>query len=262
MADVEFFDCNCAVGRYAGPPVPDLPGTIAELLETFDYAGIQSAVVYHLTSKEYDAETGNEILMEELDGNPRLRPQWVLLPHHTGEFPPPDQLTETMLEHGILTGRIFPSQKTDPPEAGHNFPLADWSAGPLLTALQERRMPLFVDQAQITWNEVHDVCERYPDLPLILNQSARISWRTNRPIWPLWEIHENLYLDTAENHESGYIERIVERFGPERLLFGTGLPRWAPGPAIVSISRAQISADAKRQIASGNLNRLLEAVRR
>ena len=59
-----------------------------------------------------------------------------------------------MLEHGILTGRIFPSQKTDPPEAGHNFPLADWSAGPLLTALQERRMPLFVDQAQITWNEV------------------------------------------------------------------------------------------------------------
>lgn len=109
---------------------------------------------------------------------------------------------------------------------------------------------------------MHDLCGRHPDLPLILNQSARVSWRTNRPIWPLWEIHENLYLDTAENHESGYIERIVERFGPGRLLFGTGLPQWAPGAAIVAISRARIDDDAKRQIASGNLKRLLEGVRR
>ncbi len=260
---IEFFDCNCALGRYAAPPMPNLPHTVAELLETLDYSGIESAVVYHIASWEYDPESGNGFLMEELDGEPRLLPQWVLLPHHTGEFPPPAELLESMLAKGVLTARIFPSEKPGPPEeAGHNFSLAQWSAGPLLTELQERRMPLFIARSQISWDQVHDLCTRYPDLPLVLTSVPQLSFRANRHLWPLWEIHENLYIDTSDNHESGRIEWVVKRFGSRPLLFGTGLPRFAPGAPVIAVARADVTLEAKKAIASENLKRLLDAVRR
>ena len=108
--------------------MPDLPHTVPQILDSLDYSGIDSALVYHLSAWEYDPETGNEFLMEELGGESRLRPQWVVLPHHTGEFAPPGELLDAMVSHGVLTARMFPSEKAMPPEeAGHNFSLASWS---------------------------------------------------------------------------------------------------------------------------------------
>ena len=34
--DLDFFDCNCALGRYAAPPMSNLPHTVPELLDTLD----------------------------------------------------------------------------------------------------------------------------------------------------------------------------------------------------------------------------------
>ena len=50
---------------------------------------------------------------------------------------------------------------------------------------------------------------------------------------------------------------ICERFGPERLLFGSRLPLLCPGAARHAIERAGISEQAKELIAGGNLRRLL-----
>ena len=261
--DIRFFDCNCAIGRYAVPPMPDLPHTVPQILETLDYSGIDSAIVYHIAAWEYDPESGNRFLMEELNGESRLLPQWVILPHHTGEFPLPPELLDTMVSHGVLTARMFPSEKAGPPEeAGHNFSLARWSAGPLLSEMQERRMPLFIARSQISWDQVHDLCSTYPDLPLVLSSVPQLSFRANRHLWPLWSIHKNLYVDTSDNEETARVERVVESFGPERLLFGTGLPRFAPGAHVVSVARARISTEAKKLIASQNLERLLEGVKK
>ena len=263
LDDIRFIDCNCAIGRYAAPPMPDLPHTVPQILETLDYSGIDSAIVYHIAAWEYDPESGNRFLMEELVGESRLLPQWVILPHHTGEFPPPRELLDTMVSQGVLTARMFPSEKAGPPEeAGHNFSLASWSAGPLLSEMEERRMPLFIARSQISWDQVHDLCSTYSDLPLVLSSVPQLSFRANRHLWPLWSIHKNLYVDTSDNEETARVERVVESFGPERLLFGTGLPRFAPGAHVVSVARARISTDAKKLIASQNLERLLENVKK
>ena len=261
--DIHFFDCNCAIGRYAVPPMPDLPHTVPQILDALDYSGIDSAIAYHLAAWEYDPESGNGFLMEELGDEPRVLPQWVILPHHTGEFAPPRELLDTMVSKGVLTARMFPSEKAAPPEeAGHNFSLKNWSAGPLLSEMQERRMPLFIARSQVSWDQVHDLCTAYPALPLILTSAPQLCFRANRHLWPLWSIHENLYVDTSENQETARIERVVESFGPERLLFGTGLPRFTPGGSVIAVARADISDEAKKIIAAQNLERLLEGVQR
>jgi len=54
------------------------------------------------------------------------------------------------------------------------------------------------------------------------------------------------------------LEDICERFGARRLLFGTGYPQFALGPAITMIASAQISNHDKQLIASGNMRRLIE----
>jgi len=65
--------------------------------------------------------------MEELNGHPRLLPQWVLLPHHTGEFPNPRRLLDEMISKGVLTARMFPSEKASPrrkPATVSRWPIA------------------------------------------------------------------------------------------------------------------------------------------
>ena len=46
-------------------------------------------------------------------------------------------------------------------------------------------------------------------------------------------------------------------FGAERLIFGTGMPEYAPGPAVTLITYSGLDEEAKRQVAGDNLRRLL-----
>ena len=84
---------------------------------------------------------------------------------------------------------------------------------------------------------------------------------SNRRLFPLLEQYPNLYIETSYYVVHRGIELICRHFGAERLLFGTGLPQRAPGPAITALSYSQISDQERALIASGNLRRLLAEVR-
>jgi predicted TIM-barrel fold metal-dependent hydrolase len=50
----------------------------------------------------------------------------------------------------------------------------------------------------------------------------------------------------------------VERFGAERILFGSRLPLYTPGAPLAVLLTARVPDSAKRAIAGGNLRRLLQ----
>ena len=54
-------------------------------------------------------------------------------------------------------------------------------------------------------------------------------------------------------------ERMAARVGPERLLFGTGMPMYAPGPAITLLTYSGLSQAEKSLVGAGNLRRLLDS---
>ena len=248
IQDLRLFDANCMLGRIIAPK-EGFPLSVEDLLRVMDDFQIAEALVYHAMSKEYHPRDGNRVLLDEIAGAGRLHPMWVVMPSHTGEFPPEKDLVEEMLAAGVKAARVFPHPDR------HNFSLGHWAAEGLLSSLEQSKIPLFVNQDEIDWDTVHELCQRHPGLPLVLTS---VGYRVNRYLYPLWDKFANLHIDLSSYCGHRGIEDVVERFGAARLLFGTRLPYFTPGSAIGMLSYAAISEADKKQIAGGNLKNLLQ----
>jgi hypothetical protein len=244
-----FFDCDCSIGRMAIPQ----PGTFArvdELVAEMDYCGIGRALVYHNLARDHSPALGNKMLLRELAGHEQLEPCWVVMPHHTGEMPPPEQLLAEMRAAGVRAARIFPAA------TGHKWSLADWSAGPLFASLEAERVPLLVHADQIGWDALHRLGIAYPDLPIIVNSTRYDELRT---VYPLLAALPNLHLDICWLVTHFGLEDLVARFGARRFLFGSRMPTFGAGPALTHLLYSGLSERDKALIAGANLDRLLAA---
>ena len=252
---LEFLDCNAAIGRWKHPPIGGYE-TADELEAVLDYLVVDSAVVYHAQAHEVSPAVGNSLLMEELAGHERLLPSWVIFPHHTGEMPKPETLVAAMLASGVQIARMMPGYD------GHRFSLEPWSAGPLLEELADHRVPVFVDfmffrRDDPDWKLLFELCHRYPELPLVLTGWSGLA---SRSFYPLCQVCPNLHLDTSGYALYRGVEAFCQKVGGRQLLYGSGLPKRAPGTALTTITHALISDEEKALIAHGNLRRLLEEV--
>jgi len=241
--DLQFFDCNCQVGRF-GAPAPGLALTPDEFEAELRHFGVACALAYHALAKEYSPTEGNRALLE--DRRPWLEPCWVAMPHHTGELPAPEDLLREMRAADVRAVRLFPKE--------HNWRLGEWSAGELLAGLERERVVTLLDLEQTDWDEVDAVCEGHPDLPLIL---LRPNYRTARLLYPLFERHTNLRIEFSFYQVHRGIEEICARFGAERLVFGSGLPVFSPGGPIAMVTYAEVADREKQAMAGGTLARLL-----
>ena len=252
---LRFLDCNASIGRWKHPALGSYE-TAAELETILDYLQVEGAVVYHSMAHEIHPNVGNPLLMEELAGRERLLASWVIFPHYTGEMPPADELVDEMCAKGVKVARMLPGYD------GHRFSMEPWCAGPLLEALAARRMPAIIDfmffrRDDPNWNLLHDLSQRYPTLPIILSGWSGLA---SRSFYALCQVCPNLYLDTSRYSLFRGMEAFCREVGAGRLIYGSGLPRVAPGVPMTTITHAFISDEEKALIAAGNLERLLEEV--
>jgi predicted TIM-barrel fold metal-dependent hydrolase len=238
-----FFDCNCQVGRF-GTPAPGLALTPEALEAELRHFGIARVLAHHALAREYAPAEGNRALLQ--DRRPWLEPCWVVMPHHTGEVPPPARLLREMAAADVRAVRLFPRD--------HSWRLGEWSAGELLAALEKKRIVTLLDQEQTDWDEVDALCEAHPDLPLIL---LRPNYRTARFLYPLFERHTNLRIEFSLYHVHRGLEEICQHYGAERLVFGTGLPAFSPGGPIALTTYADVPEADRRAMAGGTLALLL-----
>lgn len=245
---MRFFDSNCCVGKLA-VPLPAHYSGVAELAAAMERSGISDALVYHVLGKEYSPATGNQLILDEVREHPNLHPCWCVLPPHTGETPQLAELAGMMRAEGVRAVRVFP--KT------HNWSLAEWSAGELLSTLEEHAIPLFIDFAETSCDQVYALCEKHPRLPVVL---AGAPFRLSRLVYALLAMTTNLYIELSAFQLHHGIEDLCARFGARRLLFGTSAPHFNPAPSVMAVKYAGISEEEKALIASGNLQRLLDSV--
>jgi hypothetical protein len=250
---IEWFDAECRLG-VAKLHKPGAPSTVEALVTELASNGIARALVYHADAVGYDPVEGNRRLLDEIAGHTELEPCWVLLPHHTGEFPPPEIVLAQMLAKGVRAARVFPRT--------FRFAFRLWNLGELLSALADRRIPLWVDFGHDGWSEesidfegLHEVCGAFPALPVVL---VKPNIGTDRRVYALMAQHPNLHVETSYYTVHRGIERLCETFGPRRVLFGTGLPHRAAGPAITALAYSLIDDTARALLAGGNLVRLLD----
>jgi predicted TIM-barrel fold metal-dependent hydrolase len=241
---LKFFDCNCAFGPYR-TRVFRFARTADELLAEMDFGNIERALVYHTAMRFDHPAVGNERVVRETRGHPRLLPTWALLPSQTGEQPALETLLADMRRQGVRALRLFPDE--------HRCFLDDITWGDQMAVFMERRIPLFI---RASLDKIAGLLRSFPGLVVVTGSQGANP--LDRYAWPLVEKYPNLIFETSGYLVDGGIEEFCKRYSAGRLVFGSGFPDNAGGAAMLALAQAEIS-DAERQaIAWGNLCRLLE----
>lgn len=251
---LQFLDANCAIGPYYDPP-PGHDWSLAGLLSRMDQLGITEACPACLLGRDLDPADGNQWLADNAPATDRVHPVWTAAPHHTGEFPAPGDLVRLMRESGIRMMRLWlsPSGYLD----RLDLPLL----GELLDALAHHRVPLLVDTSEpnlLRAADLEPVLRGWPSLPLILSvpkQSQNERW-----FYYLWERYDNFRIDLPGYQILGGIEAVVERFGADRLVYGSRYPFFTPLQTMLQVIYSEIEEADKRAIAGDTMRCLLQEV--
>jgi predicted TIM-barrel fold metal-dependent hydrolase len=143
----------------------------------------------------------------------------------------------------------------------HHFSLRDWCSGALLQALADSRMPLMIRHTQVSWEDIRNLCESYPDLPVIVEAVEQKILYHNRQFYPLLARYPNLRLELHNFVAYLALEDVVRQFGAEHLIFGSYMPISDPNATMMQVTDARISDEDKARIARENLLELVEEVR-
>ncbi len=240
FAAYEILDANVRVGPSGIHGVLALEAPA--LLEEMDRFAIARAVVSHFTGEEYDPVAGNMALQR--DASARFVPAWCVSSDPAA--------FEDLKSRRPKAVRLWFSVHR------HNFSPAAWCAGELWDYLQQRQVLCFVSREEIDWTSLERLLSEYPKLRIVLLDSG---YRSDRYLFPLLRQHSNLYFDSAMYVAHRQLEAFVDRFGPDRIVFGSRLPLYTPGAALAVLGTARISHAAKLAIAGGTLRRLLGEAR-
>jgi len=252
---MKFFDCNTCFGTSTIRPLR-FAETARQLLEEMDHYGINEALVYHARQCDDSPAVGNEILADEIKGLDRLHGTFAILPPQTEELGSPETLLKKMKTKNIRAFWAFPAE--------HKYLMTRTALGPLYDLAIERNIPLFISVNESCggisgWYLVEKILSDAPDLALVVTEHG--SWGHDRFFRPLIEKYENLYIDISRYELDGGINDFCSKYGAERLLFGTGFPKWNPGGPILMLAQADISTKEREMIASGNIEKMLRRVK-
>lgn len=260
---MRLFDCNACFGNeminhecvnhenFIVLEKVELAKTAKELLEYMEAMEIAKSLVWHKAQYELDATAGNQKLLSEIKGfEERLKPSWTILPDITDEQYSPERLFPEMKKHGVKALRAFPVQD--------RYLLNGVTMGEQLSYISQQRIPLLLSP-QSGFEFIYEVLKEFPDLTVILVNIGW--WPSARLIYPLLSRYQNVYFETGDFSMMHGYEEVCNKFGSERLLFGTNFPTNTMAGSIYALMKARITQEQREHIAHENLERILSEVR-
>lgn len=244
-----FFDCH----KYLGPGFPAEPDfpTVSSLLAEMDRLNIDRSLVWHTEARTTEPLAGNQRLVAELaaaDAADRLVPAFVVAPDFGAGTDTGKQFLQLVREHDVRAFRFFPR--------GTAWTLDDLD--PLMRALAVRKPVLLLDCFEsLGKNVANDVivafAARHPGMTLVFSNAM---WVHHDRLYELMEARPNIRMETSLVHTYRTVEHVVQRFGADRVLFGTGY-KSNYGAAIANLVHSPMTDAQRDQIAHGNLEQLL-----
>ena len=250
MKDLFFFDADCAVG--SGPAIGIRPG-VRELLADMDRCGVDKALVRHGNFKQLGAEAGNRELAAMLatDDSGRLCGVWCILTDQCPELPQGDAFFDAMKKNRIRALTLYPED--------HLFVPRRWSIGRIMDGAAERRIPVLFEAAHNDWSKIYDFVAEFPRNRIVIHEYWG-KWGHDRQLRPLLENCENVFYSIGGYQVPDGIRDLVERYGAERILYGSGYPRYNHGTGMLQLKQGGMSDEAVAMIAGKNLEKMLAEV--
>jgi predicted TIM-barrel fold metal-dependent hydrolase len=253
-------DVNAYLGPFAFRQLRH--NTARGLLDLMDKRRIEQAWVSSAAAITYrNSQAGNEELAAEVRGHrDRLIPLAVVNPSYAGWR---DDLEICANEFGARGLRLYPRW--------HRYRLNDRECLELVRLAAARRMPVSIplrveDRRQQSWlvdvpdvdqEEIAALIRAIPAAHFVIGNgsgfvgSALGRAGSNMP--SNYSIETSLLTAAIQNE----LAQLLAVLGPERILFGTGMPFHYPDPAILNVEIIEASAAAKESILRGNARRLI-----
>ncbi len=220
------------------------------LLEEMDFVGVDQALIYHQGMFDVSPEYGNPRTIQEVSACPeRLLATWAVLPPITEPQFAPGVLFPAMKREGVVALRAFPGW--------NRYVLCRVTMGDLLDAVTKAFIPLFLSPMD-GWEYIYGVLDQFPNLTVVITNYGL--WGSDRYVFPLVNAYKNVYFDTSDYQELGGYRTFVNRFGADRLLFGSNFPMDNIGGTLATLVGAGLTSSQVEQIAHLNIERLLGEV--
>jgi len=218
---------------------------------TLSQPSVLALAAYHHAMVENDPGYGNALILDEVAHCPeRLHATWAILPPITEEEYAPENLIPAMKKHNVKALRTYPVK--------NRYFLDRITMGDLLDVLVEKKIPLFLSP-QDGWQDIFDTLKEFPDLTVVLTNYGL--WGSDRFFFPLIKTYKNVYIDTSDYQVINGINKFCNKFGDERLLFGSNYPMDYFGGPITALMSSDLPEVSLEKIASGNIERLISEVR-
>lgn len=255
---MKFIDCSASIGlasvnkyivnheNYIICEKVDQAADAESLIKEMDRCGIDEACVYHQSVADIDPDFGNKILLsDERNYTGRLKGVLAMLPSITDEEYGVEKLLDKMQRYAIFGIRAFPKED--------RYMLDRVTCGDTLDMLTEKHVPLYLSPST-GWEYIFAVLKEFPKLTVIITNYGL--WGSDRYFYPLVKAYKNVYVDTSDFQEIRGIEAFVNKFGSEKMLFGTNFPSDNMGGPITTLTGAKIGFSDKENIAHFNAERL------
>lgn len=242
-------DIHGHMGPFHAFYMPD--GHVDDMVRGMDRCGVESLVLSPHNALCGDTREGNRDMLEAVTRHPgRIYGYCTINPSFPAHIE--DELDTYLNEPGVVGIKLHPAM--------HACPVDDPRyASTWERANAEKRLLL-----SHTWgagggcgsSDMRRIAERYPDVRLILGHSCYGDWDRGIAIAADFP---NVYLDlTAAYHIYGVIERMCEKAGSHKVLFGTDYPWFDPSVTAGCVVYAHISEDDMANILYNNARRLLD----
>jgi len=230
---------------------------IKRILEDND---ISNLIVTNNISLVYDWDFGNRKLINSnlTSQKSNLYYCYILTPEVYFTYDLNKYLNKAYLDNVRLL-RFFPKQQL--------FYINDYYMKKIFKLLSYKKFPIMLDlkELDVTGNKYFDInsleelLNKNKNLPVILETSLK-QCMFNRFYFPLLEKYKNLYLEISGMLLIDQIEGYVEKFGSERLIFGTNYPNLAVEISPNRIILSEMDKTDKENIAFNNINNILKGI--
>ncbi len=245
---VPVFDANASLGRRHDRRVA--VDTVEDTLAAMDAAGVDRAVVYAPHAAGYDSREGNAMLIDQIGGESRLVPQFVVNP----TWDDLDEFSALIEKHDVRSVRMVP--------APHWYPFRDWVVKPWLDWLGEAGIPIWLplnydllgQEYQLKPAEVHETLSAHPDVTAVL---AEVQYHSMSWAMPLLRSLPNLNVETSRLANTDGVDRLEATVGFDRIMYGSRFPDAALSPQLYNLHYAGLSEETLKDVCARNVERLL-----
>ena len=238
-----------SIGDFYGIPM-DRDGTVDTLLRQAREAGISRSLALAVAVDAQHVTHVNDFLVSAVSAHPDEL--WGFATLHA-DMDDPGAEVERMMNAGMKGIKLHPDMQ--------HFSLADAGAERLFEAC-EGICPMMLHTGGRRYHNsnpslIPGILEKHPRLQLIC---AHFGGYSEWDEAVRWLPETNVYVDTSSTLFAVGKERVAElidRFGEDRILFGTDFPMWNAQPEIEALMSMGLSETALEKIFSANIQKLI-----